>query len=130
MVLNDPLSNALSKIHNAEKVGKEQITIFPASAVIKSVLEILNREGYVGSYNEVEDAKGNYLVLNLLGNTNDCGAIKPRYSVQLEDYVKYEKRFLKAKDFGMLVVSTSKGIMTHLEAKEKKLGGVLLAYCY
>ncbi|MBN2881675.1 30S ribosomal protein S8 [Candidatus Woesearchaeota archaeon] len=130
MTMNDPLASALSKINNADKVGKKQVTIYPVSKVIKGVLDIMNREGYVGTYEEVEDSKGNHLVLNLLGNTNECGAIKPRYSVQLEDFLKFEKRFLRAKDFGVLLVSTSKGLMTHVEAKEKKLGGVLFSYCY
>ena len=41
-----------------------------------------------------------------------------------------EKRYLPAKDFGILIMSTSKGIMTHYDAKKKNLGGKLLSYCY
>ncbi len=47
-----------------------------------------------------------------------------------EEFEKFEKRFLPAKDFGFLILSTSKGIMTHLAAKEKSIGGKLLAYVY
>jgi len=130
MTLNDPLANVLSKINNAEKIGKKTLEIFPTSKTIKGVLDIMNEEGYVGTYEEIEDSKGNYLILNLLGNINDCNVIKPRYSVKLDDFLKYEKRFLKAKDFGFIVVSTSKGLMTHIKAKENKLGGVLVSYCY
>ncbi|HEX32856.1 MAG TPA: 30S ribosomal protein S8, partial [Candidatus Aenigmarchaeota archaeon] len=59
-----------------------------------------------------------------------CGAIKPRFSFSVEDIEKFEKRYLPSKDFGIIVVSTNKGIMTHLEAKQKNLGGILLAYVY
>ena len=46
------------------------------------------------------------------------------------NYEKYEKRFLPAKGFGILIVSTPKGLMTHEEARKKKLGGVLIVYVY
>ncbi|HII72684.1 TPA: 30S ribosomal protein S8 [Candidatus Woesearchaeota archaeon] len=130
MSLNDPLSNALSKVLNGETVGKKEIVIKPTSSFIKKVLDILNQEGYVGKYEEVQDGKGNHLKLSLLGNINKCGAIKPRFAVNLDGYEKYEKRFLLAKDFGLLIVSTSKGLMTQYAAKEKRLGGKLVAYCY
>ena len=120
----------MSKILNFEKVGKRECVIKPMSKIIKKVLEILNTEGYLGKYEEVEDGRGNYLRLNLLGNINKCGSIKPRFVVKLDGYEKFEKRFLPSKDFGLLIVSTSQGIMTHYKAKEKKIGGRLLAFCY
>jgi len=129
-MLNDPLANVLSKIMNAEKVGIKKIKIKPASKLIKEVLKIMNEEGYAGSFNETEDKKGNILTINLLGNINKCNVIKPRYPVKSEDYEKYEKRYLPAKDFGVLIVSTTKGIMTHNQAKEKNLGGKLLVFVY
>ena len=65
-----------------------------------------------------------------MGNLNKCGAIKPRYSVRKDGFEKFEKRYLPAKDFGIIFVSTPKGIMTHNGAKKKGLGGKLIAYCY
>lgn len=130
MSLNDPISNAMSKIMNAEKATKKEIIIFPSSSTIKNVLDILNKEGYVGSYEEVKDSKGNFLKLNLLGNINKCGPIKPRFPINLKDFEKFEKRFLPSKDFGVLIISTNQGMMTHVEAKEKMIGGSLIAYCY
>jgi len=130
MSLNDTLSNAMSKILNLEKVGKKECMIKPTSKIIKETLILLNEEGYLGAFEEVEDGRGKYLKLNLLSNINECGAIKPRFAVTLKDYEKFEKRYLPAKDFGVLLVSTSKGVMTHYKAKEKKMGGRLIAYCY
>lgn len=130
MSLNDPLANALSLILNNEKIGRHECMIRPQSKVIREVLKIMKDHHYVGDHKVVEDGRGGHLVLNLLGKINKCGAIKPRYPVIVAEYEKFERRYLPAKDFGMLIVSTSKGMMTHKKAKEKKEGGVLIAYCY
>lgn len=129
-MLNDPLANVLSYINNHEKLGRKEITIANNSKVIRKVLDILNSHNYVGTYAEIEDGKGKLLNINLLGNVNKIGVIKPRFNVKKGDYEKFEKRYLPAKDFGVLIVSTSKGMMTHNEAKEKGLGGRLICYCY
>lgn len=129
-MLNDPLANVMSAVLNLEKIGGKELLVKPYSKVIKKVLDILNAHGYIGTYEEVNDGRGNHLKLSLLGSINKCGAIKPRHSVALQDYEKYEKRYLPAKDFGVLIVSTNKGMMTHLDAKKQKLGGRLVAYCY
>jgi len=130
MSLNDPLSNALSSILNAEKTGKEFCLIKPASKIIKRVLEIMQDNKYIGSYEILDDGKSGLIKLNLLGRLNKCGVIKPRFSVKIENYEKYEKRFLLAKDFGFMVVSTNSGLMVHSDAKKKKIGGRLIAYFY
>ena len=129
-MLNDPLAAALAKIFNAEKVGKREVTVRPASKMIKKVLTLMNEFNYLGSFEENEDGKGGELKVNLLGNINKCGVIKPRFSTQKKDFEKWEKRYLPAKDFGIILVSTPKGIMTHNKAKENNTGGKLLAYCY
>ena len=130
MALNDTLSIALSKIGNAEKVGKRDCTIKPMSKVIKKVLQIMNENKYIGKYEEVIDRRGGSLHIHLIGSINKCGTIKPRFSTLLSEFEKWEKRYLPAKDFGILIISTSKGIMTHEEAKKKRIGGKLVAYCY
>ncbi len=130
MTLNDPLANVFSNIMNSEKIGKNEIIIKPASKLIRKILTLLQEKWYIGGFEEIVDGKGNMLNINLIGAINDCGVIKPRYSTTLESYTKYEKRYLPAKGFGIIIVSTSKGLMTHEEAKEKKLGGRLVAYCY
>ena len=129
-MLNDPLAAVLAKIINAERVGKQEVVIRPASKMIKKVLEIMNEHNYIGSYDEIEDGKGGQLKVYLLGNLNKCGVIKPRFSTKITDYEKWEKRYLPAKYFGIIIVSTPLGVMTHSHAKDKKSGGKLLAYCY
>ena len=90
----------------------------------------MNENHYIGSFEVIEDGKGGILKINLLGNINKCGVIKPRFSTKNNTFEKWETRYLPAKDFGTIIVSTSKGIMPHYQAKEKKMGGKLLAYCY
>lgn len=129
-MLNDTLATALSVILNMEKIGKKECMIRTSSKMVKIIFKIMNENGYIGLFNEVVTKKGNLLKVNLLGNINKCGAIKPRYSVKIDEYEKFEKRYLPAKDFGIIFVSTPKGIMTHIKAREKGIGGKLLAYCY
>ena len=129
-MLNDPLANALSVILNSEKVSKKECLVKPISKLIKDIFSLMKDNGYMGDFKEISDNKGDILKVNLLSNINKCGAIKPRYSVKKGGFELFEKRYLPAKDFGIIIVSTPKGIMTHLKAKEKGLGGVLLAYCY
>ena len=129
-MLNDPLANVMSMILNNELIGKSELVIKPSSRTIKEVLKVMKDNGYVHDFKETEDSRGNYLVLKLNWSINKCGVIKPRYSVKNKEFEKFERRFLPAKDMGILLVSTPKGITTHLEAKSKKTGGRLLAYCY
>ena len=130
MAMNDTLAAALSNILNAEKVGKVTCVVKPVSKVTKAVLEIMKEKHYIGEYTIIEDGKGGYIEINLIGGINKCGAIKPRFSTTMSEYDKFEKRFLPSKDFGIIILSTSKGIMTQDQAKEKNLGGKLLAFIY
>jgi len=129
-MLNDPLANALSGILNSERISKRVHDIKPASKVIKKVLDVMKEAHYIGAYKEIDDSKGNSIKVNLIGNINKCGAIKPRYSVGKDGFEKFETRYLPAKGFGLIIVSTPQGIMTHEQALEKGLGGRLIAYCY
>ena len=128
--MNDPLASVLSKIHNSDKVGKKECIVKPASKTVKVVLNIMQDNGYLGESKIIEDGKSNIIQVNLLGRINKCGVIKPRFSFKKGDIEKYEKRYLPAKDFGIIIVSTPKGIMTHIESKEKGCGGRLISYVY
>lgn len=129
-MMNDPLANAMSNILNAEKVGKRTCEIKPASKIIVKVLDIMKAHGYINTFEVVDNGKGGLIKVELKGNINKCGAIKPRFDVTKGSFLKYEKRYLPSEDFGLIIMSTSKGIMTHTEAKEKGLGGKLISYVY
>jgi small subunit ribosomal protein S8 len=130
MVNNDTLANTLSKISQYEKLGKTECIISPASKIIAAVLGIFKKFGYIKGYDKVKDTKKEIFVVKLIGKINECGVIKPRYAVKWKDFEKFEKRYLPSKDMGIVIISTVEGIVDHNKAKEKKLGGKLLAYCY
>lgn len=126
----DTLAAGLTSIKMAEQRGKKDATIRPASRVLKEVLTILKAEGYVGEFAFVDDGKSGSFNVKLTGRVNNCGVIRPRFSVKNTEWEKYEERFLPARGVGLLIVSTSSGIMSHNAAKEKKLGGRLLCFAY
>ena len=130
MSSNDPLANCLSNILNCEKKGKSECIVTPISQLLTSVLDILKDNKYVGSYEVINPSRGGYLKVNLIGNINGCGVIKPRFSITKENYERFEKRYLPAKGFGLFIVTTSSGVMLHSKALEKGIGGKLVAYCY
>jgi len=130
MTNTDPLSNVLSHLFNCEKISRPECMVKPASKMIVKILEIIKDNKYIGEFNIIKDGKGNLIKINLLGNINKCGTIRPRFSFTLNELEKYEKRFLPSKDFGIIIVSTSKGLMSHVFAREKKIGGRLIAYVY
>ncbi len=126
----DTLANALNSIKMAEFRGRNAVTLRPASKIIRSVLLLLQREGFVGDFEFVDDGKSGEFTIKLVGRINDCGAVKPRFAVKKNDWEKYEERYLPGRGIGFLVVSTPAGIMTHNEAKEKNTGGRMLCFVY
>lgn len=130
MALNDTLANVLNHILSYEKIGRNELELIHDSKIIRKVLDVLKENNYVGAYDIIKNTRGNIIKLNLLKNINKCGVIKPRYQLKKTDFEKFEKRYLPAKGFGILIVSTTKGLMTNEKAKEQGVGGKLLAYCY
>ncbi len=127
---HDTLANVMSAVLCYERASKKEIVLHPISKIIKQVLSIMNKHGYVGQYDEMTSAKGGFIKLNLLGSINKCGVIKPRFAVTLTEFTKFEKRYLPAEGVGIIIISTPQGIMTLSDAREKKIGGKLIAYCY
>jgi small subunit ribosomal protein S8 len=129
-MLNDPLANALSLMKNAELKGKGICNIQPSSKLIGGVLTLLKDKGYISEFELINDGKSGVYQVKLIGNINNCGVIKPRYPVKREDLEKWESRYLPAREFGLLILTTTKGIVSHSEAKKNGIGGKLLAYVY
>ena len=127
---SDPLNDAMSTIKNAAVVGKNECTIKPSSKLIGRVLKVMQESGYIDQFEFVEDGKAGVFRVMLEGKINNCGVIKPRYSVKKNELSKFEARFLPAQDFGVLIVTTTKGVVAHTTAKEIGLGGKLLAFVY
>ncbi|PSQ60581.1 MAG: 30S ribosomal protein S8 [Halobacteriales archaeon SW_9_67_25] len=130
MTSTDPLANALSTVNNGESVGHLRQRVSPASDEIGSVLEVFYDRGYIDGFQYVDDGKAGEFEVELKGAINECGPVKPRYSAGADEFEKWEKRFLPARDYGTLVVTTSHGIMSHYEARQEGVGGQVIAYVY
>ena len=126
---HDLVADMFSVIKNAEAIGKHECTT-PASNLIKNMLLIMQKEGYIGEFEHMGDRRGGSFKITLLGKINKCGAIKPRFSVTRQEFISWEKRFLPAASLGILLVSTSHGVISHKDAKKKNIGGKLLGYVY
>ena len=127
---NDTLADALSLIKNAERAGKMECEVAPASKVLGAVLTVMKDMGYIEEVEAQQDTRGGVYRVRLNGQINDCGAIKPRFSIRKADFKKWESRYLPAEDFGALILTTTAGVISHANAKEKGTGGKLLAYVY
>lgn len=128
-MLNDPLANTLSNINIHEKARK-QYCVVPYSKTIGNVLRVMQKHKYIGTFEYIDDPQNGRFKAELLGTINNCGVIKPRSAVKWDQYEKWERRYLPAKGFGILIVSTPKGVMDHMEAEGLRVGGRLLAYVY
>lgn len=123
------MADVFSAVKNAERVGKKEC-ITAASKLVREVMRIMQKQGYIGVFEFIDDGKSGKFRVELKNKINDSNVIKPRYAVKADEFEKWEKRFLPAKGMGILIVSTPKGIMTHEEAKEKGTGGRLLGYVF
>ncbi|MBC7112623.1 MAG: 30S ribosomal protein S8 [Candidatus Methanomethyliales bacterium] len=130
MWVQDPLANVLINIMNSEERGRSECIVTPAPKLVANVLRVLQRHGYIGEFEFIDDGRLGKLRIQLLGRINKCGVIKPYFSVSYKEIDNYVYQYLPAKDIGILILTTPKGILTHREAISNKIGGRLLAYVY
>ncbi|MCL4325406.1 MAG: 30S ribosomal protein S8 [Candidatus Thermoplasmatota archaeon] len=129
-MLMDPLNDALVVIKNAERMGKRECVVIPASKLAGRVFSVMVEYGYIKSFEYINDGKAGKYKISLKGAINDCGAVKPRYSVKSKNIEKYEARLLPAQDYGILILTTTEGVISNTKAREHGVGGKILAYVY
>ncbi len=127
---HDPLADALCRIKNAEHSGKHECFIEPASKLVGRVMKVMQENGYIKQFEHVPNERAGRYKVTLQGAINKCNTIKPRFSVKKTDFEKFESRYLPAQDFGVLILTTTQGVISHKKAKEEGIGGKLLAYVY
>ena len=125
----DRFADGINKIKTNERIGRTQCVLY-STKLLKAVLDVMKKESYIKDYEEFADKRIKYLKVGLSNRINGIGVIKPRYSVSNEHIQKYESRYIPSKDFGVLILSTPQGIITNKEARERRIGGRLLAYVY
>ncbi len=120
----DVVSDGLNQIINAKKARKKSVILKKHSKLLRNILDIAKDSGYLDY-----SVDGNELKIDIK-KVNEFKAIKPRFTAPVERINYYVRRFLPAKNFGFVIVSTNKGLMKHNEAEEQNLGGCLVAYIY
>ncbi|CAE6524239.1 unnamed protein product, partial [Rhizoctonia solani] len=86
--------------------------------------------GYIGEFEQIDDHRSGKIVVQLNGRLNKTGVISPRFNVQVNQIESSVNLLLPARAFGIIILTTSAGIIDHDEARRKHVGGKLLGYVY
>ncbi|MCQ1538676.1 30S ribosomal protein S8 [Methanocalculus taiwanensis] len=130
MTQQNIIADAMSAIKNAGDAGRLEVTVEPASRLFGAMLGIMQENGYIAGFEYIDDGRGGRFSIQLTGRINKCGAISPRFAVKMEDMESWETRYLPAKGFGLLLMTTSQGVMSHEQARKAGIGGQLIGYVY
>ena len=124
------LANLFGTLYNNETRRNKDCVILPTSKLGIEVLKTLQKGGYIGEFEHIDDKRGGKFKINLLAKITKCGAISPRFKVKKDEYNNWEQQYLPAYNRGMLLVTTNQGVMSHHEAISKGIGGLLIGYVY
>ncbi|KAG9453294.1 hypothetical protein H6P81_006198 [Aristolochia fimbriata] len=94
MVRVSVLNDALKSMYNAEKRGKRQVMIRPSSKVVIKFLLVMQKHGYIGEFEWVDDHRAGKIVVELNGRLNKCGVISPRFDVGVKEIESWTARLL------------------------------------
>ena len=132
MQMSDVIADMLTRIRNANDAKHATVDI-PASTMKKSIADILVEEGYVKSYQVIEDGKQGVIRVTLkytAGKQKVIRGIRRVSKPGLRKYAGYEDMPKVMNGLGIAIVSTSKGIMTDKKARANKIGGEVLAFVW
>jgi small subunit ribosomal protein S8 len=130
MIPNDPVADMLTRIRNGQAAHRPSVEV-PHSRMKESVANILKREGYISDV-AVEGAKFKKLTLKLKyqGKRGVIEGLRRRSSPGLREYVGAREIPRVRGGLGTAIVSTSEGLMTGVQARQKNLGGELLCFIW
>lgn len=132
MHITDPIADMLTRIRNANAAKHESVEI-PASNMKKEISQILVDEGYIKSYEVIEDGKQGMIKVNLKYGPNKAKVLQGLQRISkpgLRVYVSCEEMPKVMRGLGVAIVSTSKGIMTDKAARKANVGGEVLAFIW
>ena len=132
MQMSDVIADMLTRIRNANDAKHATVDI-PASNMKKAIADILVEEGYVKSYQVIEDGKQGVIRVTLkytAGKQKVIRGIRRVSKPGLRKYAGYEELPKVMNGLGIAIVSTSKGIMTDKKARTEKVGGEVLAFVW
>ena len=132
MQISDTIADMLTRIRNASSAKHESVDV-PASNMKKSIAQILVDEGYVKSFQVIDDGKQGVIRLTLKYNAGKAPAITGLKRVSkpgLRIYANCEDLPKVMKGLGIAIVSTSKGVLTDKAARSANVGGEVLAFVW
>ena len=132
MVMTDPIADFLTRIRNANQ-AKHEVLEVPASNIKKGIAEILKHEGFVKNVEYIEDDKQGVIRLFLKYGQNDERVITGLKRISkpgLRVYAKKDELPKVLNGLGVALISTSEGVLTDKEARNKNVGGEVLAYVW
>ena len=132
MQITDPVADMLTRIRNANSAKHETVDV-PASNLKKAIAQILLDEGYIKAYNVVDNGNQGviHITLKYLGKKQAALSGLRRVSKPgLRVYAGADELPRVLKGLGIAIVSTSKGVMTDKKAREKHIGGEVLAFVW
>lgn len=132
MVINDPIADMLTRIRNANTVKHQSVDI-PLSNIKKAMADILSEEGYIKSYEIIDDGKQGIIRITLKYTANKGKVITGLKRISKPGLRVYAKRDEVPKvlgGLGIAILSTSNGIMTDKKARNEGLGGEVLCYVW
>ena len=132
MITTDPIADMLTRIRNANSAKHESVDV-PASNMKKQIAQILVDEGYIKSFNVIDDGKQCVLKVFLKYGPNKSKVLQGIKRVSkpgLRIYVGRDELPQVMKGLGVAIVSTSKGIMTDKKARKDNVGGEVLAFVW
>ena len=132
MHITDPIADMLTRIRNANAAKHESVEI-PASNMKREIAQILVDEGYIKSYNVVDDGKQGVIKVALKygpGKARVIQGLKRISKPGIRVYVSCEDMPKVMRGLGVSIVSTSKGIMTDRAARKANVGGEVLAFVW
>ena len=132
MQITDPIADMLTRIRNAGTAKHETVDV-PASKMKKAIVEILLNEGYIKSYQLVDDGTQGTIHITLKYNAGKEKAITGLRRVSkpgLRVYVGTDELPRVLRGLGIAIVSTSKGVMTDKAARAAHVGGEVLAFVW
>ncbi|EFG55575.1 30S ribosomal protein S8 [Lactobacillus amylolyticus] len=132
MVMTDPIADYLTRIRNANMAKHDSVEI-PASNIKKSISEILKRKGFIRDYEVTDDNKQGVIKIFLKYGPNGERVISGLRRISkpgLRNYVGAEELPKVLNGLGIAIVSTSAGVITDKEARQKGVGGEVIAYVW
>ncbi len=132
MQITDSIADLLTRIRNANTAKHDTVDV-PASNMKKSITQILVDEGYVKSFQVIDDGKQGIIRITLKYGENKSPVISGLRRVSkpgLRIYSSCEDMPKVMKGLGVAIVSTSKGVMTDKRARKEKVGGEVLAFIW